>query len=288
MIGSPWRRVAAVAVIAMVATLFLTSPPAHSQRRKKATPTPTETPTPTPTPTPEVIMWNFDRDKPHTVAAGWKALLADWQVIPDQSAPSQPNAYGLPPGRLLSSLLYMMEYYPMTVVTDPREYSNFTLELMFKAGGGRLNCSGGVLFRYVDENNYYLLRAGCPSDFFGLVRVKDGQANVLKETVVPTDTGVWYKMRVVAQGGRFTCYSSDKLAFEVTDSKIAKGRVGLWAHADSQARFDNVTITLPLAGAPQGEPGAAPAEGAAPTDEGASGEAPPPMPGAGSLPPPPP
>ncbi|MGH7865600.1 MAG: hypothetical protein ACREQB_11450, partial [Candidatus Binataceae bacterium] len=112
MIASPWRRLAAVAVIAVVATLLLTSPPAQSQRRKKATPTPTETPTPTPTPTPEVIMWNFDQDKPHAPAKGWKALLEDWQVIPDPSAPSQPNSYGLPPGRMMYSLLYMMEYYP--------------------------------------------------------------------------------------------------------------------------------------------------------------------------------
>jgi hypothetical protein len=153
--------------------------------------------------------------------------------------------------------------------------------------GGRLNCSGGVLFRYVDENNYYLLSAGCPSDFYTLVRVNDGKPDVLKQSVVPTDTDVWYKMKLVAQGPRLTAYSSDKLAFEVSDSKIEKGRIGLWAHADSQARFDNVTVTLPLPGTEAEAPGAAPGEGAAPPAEGVGGGAPPPPP-SGSLPPPPP
>jgi hypothetical protein len=37
------------------------------------------------------------------------------------------------------------------------------------------------------------------------------------------------------------------MVFDVDDAKIAKGRIGLWASDDSQARFDDVTLTLPLA-----------------------------------------
>jgi hypothetical protein len=66
---------------------------------------------------------------------------------------------------------------------------------------------------------------------------------------VPTDKGSWYKLKVWAQGSHFSCYDDNKLIFDFDDSKIAKGRIGLWASDDSQARFDDVTLTLPLSGA---------------------------------------
>jgi hypothetical protein len=33
------------------------------------------------------------------------------------------------------------------------------------------------------------------------------------------------------------------MVFDFDDKGIAKGRIGLWARDDSEARFDNVTIT---------------------------------------------
>ena len=44
----------------------------------------------------------------------------------------------------------------------------------------------------------------------------------------------------------FLAIDDGKLLFDVQDSKIAKGRLGLWSSNDSQARFDNLTLTLPL------------------------------------------
>ena len=75
----------------------------------------------------------------------------------------------------------------MAVMTDPPEYSDFTVETSFKSLGGRFDCSGGLIFRYVDDKNFYLLSAGCPSDYFALSRMTNGKLDVLKQSVVPTD-----------------------------------------------------------------------------------------------------
>lgn len=265
MTGKAWLRSAVVVAAGVAFTMTLTSQAAWSRAKKKIEPTATPTVTPTATATPEVKAWNFDQDKAAAPAAGWTAVLGDWQVIPDPSAPSKPNTYGLPPGRMLQSLLSALQYYPMTVLTDPTEYSDFTLEASFKSAGGRFDCSGGIIFRYVDKNNFYVLSAGCPSDYFQLSRISGGKFDVLKQTVVPTDRDTWYKIKVVAQGGHFMCYDDNKMIYDFDDSKIAKGRIGLWASDDSQARFDNVTLTLPpevgssTSGAPAAEssPGAA-------------------------------
>ncbi len=252
--GNSWLRSAAVVAAGIVMTVLVTSPAAYSKSKKKAsTPEPTPTLTATPTPTPEVKVWNFDSDKAGSVPAGWKALEGDWQIIPDPTAPSKPNTYGLPEGRLISSLTHALNYYPMTIVTDPTEYSDFTFEAAFKSVGGRFDCSGGIIFRYVNDQNYYLLSAGCPNDYFALTRVLNGNVDILKQTVVPTDKDNWYKLKVTAVGGHFLCYDDTKMVFDFDDSKIAKGRVGLWSRDDSQARFDDVTITKRLAGQAESE-----------------------------------
>jgi hypothetical protein len=147
-------------------------------------------------------------------------------------------------------------------MTDPPDYSDFTVEASFKSIGGRFDCSGGLIFRYVDEKNFYLLSAGCPSDYFALSRMTNGKLDVLKQSVVPTDRDIWYKLKVNATGGHFMCYDDGKMIFDYDDNKIAKGKVGLWARDDSEARFDNLTITLPLAGSSEG--GAAPAASPSP------------------------
>src|SRR5712692_2350361 len=130
--GNSWLRSAAVVAAGIVMTVLVTSSAAYSKPKKKAAATPTPTLTPTATPTPEVHVWNFDSDKAGTVPAGWKALEGDWQVIPDPTAPSQPNTYGLTgKGSWIKSLTNALEYYPMSVMTEPTEYSNFTLESAF-------------------------------------------------------------------------------------------------------------------------------------------------------------
>jgi len=66
----------------------------------------------------------------------------------------------------------------------------------------------------------------------------------LKQSVVPTDKDTWYRLKVVAQGGHFSCYDDDKMVFDFDDNKIAKGRIGVWARDDSQAQFDDIKVTV--------------------------------------------
>src|ERR1035437_3116008 len=97
--GNSWLRSAGIVAAGIIVTVLVISPDAH--------------------------VWNFDQDKAGEVPAGWKALEGDWQVIADPSAPSKPNTFGLPAGRLLQSLNSALQYYPMAIQSDPTEYSDF-------------------------------------------------------------------------------------------------------------------------------------------------------------------
>src|SRR5258708_12737014 len=127
-------RSAAVVAAGLVMTVLIISPAAYSKgKKKKAAEEPTATLTPSPTPTPEAKVWNFDSDKAGEVPSGWKAIEGDWQVIADPSAPSKPNTFGLPAGRLLKSLTSALEYYPMAIKTYPTAYPPFPLNAHFKS-----------------------------------------------------------------------------------------------------------------------------------------------------------
>ncbi len=84
-----------------------------------------------------------------------------------------------------------------------------------------------------------------------------GKLDQLQQKVVAIDAGNWYKIKLEVQGDHFLAYDEGKMLFDVQDSKIAKGRIGLWSSNDSQARFDNLTLTLPLPGASGGDTGGA-------------------------------
>ena len=93
---------------------------------------------------------------------------------------------------------------------------------------------------------------GCPSDYVQLLRMYQGKMDQLQQKVVAIDAGNWFKIKLEAQADHFIAYDEGKMLFDVQDNKIAKGRIGLWSSNDSQARFDNLTLTLPLPGADAG------------------------------------
>lgn len=264
-----WLRSAALIVAGVMAAVVTAAPPAYS-KKKKEVPTPTATMTATATATPEAKMWNFDNDKAGALPEGWQDIDgAGWEVFSDPTAPSQPNDFGLPAGRMITSLTHGLEYHPKVVMKDPTEYSDFTAEIQFKPIKGYFDCSGGLIVRYADADNYYVLALGCPSDYVQLLRMYKGKIDQVQQKVVAIDAGNWYKIKLEVQGDHFIAYDEGKMLFDVQDNKIAKGRIGLWSSNDSQARFDNLTLTLPLpgaagsdtgggAGAPAGTPGAPP------------------------------
>ncbi len=268
MAGNSWLRSAAVMTVAAI----LAAQPAYG-RPRKLPPAPTVTPTTIPTPGLEVKTWNFDLDQAHQLASGWEVVSGDWQVLPDPTAPSRPNTFGLPAGRLFTSLIHGLGSNSIALLKNSTEYTDLTLQVELKPVMGYLDCSGGVVLRYVNPENFYVVSVGCPSDYFQLIRMFKGKREVVRQKVVATDQGNWYKIKIEVQGNRFVAYEDNEMVLDATDSKIARGRVGLWAANDSQARFDNFALTLSTAASGEGgtgETGVGPAA--------AGGLAPPPPP----------
>ncbi len=99
----------------------------------------------------------------------------------------------------------------------------------------------GLLFRYVDDDNHYMVRhkgAG-DSTLLQLVRVRDSVETVLAEQGVRLATNEWYRIAVEASGRRILVRLDGREFFDVGDHAFSFGRIGLYV-ADPTGENDEI------------------------------------------------
>jgi hypothetical protein len=142
--------------------------------------------------------------------------------------------------------------FPMAVI-DGLVATNVDLSVRFKPVSGRRDKAAGLVWRYRDENNYYVVRANANEDNVVLYKVVDGVRRDLpvrgegrtygKRSDVPA--GEWGSLRVVTNGSVFEVYHNGRKLYEVEDSTfIGPGKVGVWTKADSITWFDDLVVVV--------------------------------------------
>jgi hypothetical protein len=117
---------------------------------------------------------------------------------------------------------------------------------------GATDQAGGLVWRYRDKDNYYLLRANALENNLVLYKVEAGKRSDLKPRgagmfaygrkakVVP---GEWGTLRVIVKGPLFEAFLNGERLFEVEDRTFTgAGQVGVWTKADSVTYFDDLRI----------------------------------------------
>jgi hypothetical protein len=130
---------------------------------------------------------------------------------------------------------------------------NVALTVRFKPVSGQIDQAAGLVWRYKNANNYYVVRANALEDNVVLYKMKDGKRSDLKPTgswpfaygkSAPVPGEKWSTLHVLVQGEKFAVYLNDEHLFDVEDETFPEGgRVGLWTKADSITSFDDFTIT---------------------------------------------
>ena len=140
--------------------------------------------------------------------------------------------------------------FPVAVVSDVLA-ADVDLSARFKPVSGRVDQAAGLVWRFWNEDNYYIVRANALENNVVLYKVENGKRTDLpvkgegrtygKKAQVPS--GQWSTLRVVATGPRFEVFFNDGKLYEVEDTTFTQpGKVGLWTKADSVTQFDDVTI----------------------------------------------
>ena len=141
--------------------------------------------------------------------------------------------------------------FPVAVLTDVTAV-NADLSVRFKPVSGRVDQAAGLVWRYQNEDNYYIVRANALEDNVVLYKVQNGRRTDLpvkgegrtygKKTEVPS--GQWSTLRVVANGRLFEVYFNGTKLYEVEDATFMQaGKVGVWTKADSVTYFDDLSVT---------------------------------------------
>ena len=136
-------------------------------------------------------------------------------------------------------------------------YEEFTgkdidLSVRFRPLSGKLDQAGGIVWRYKDANNYYIVRANALENNVVLYKMQNGKRTDLKPAgssflsygkSANVPRGVWNSLRIVAKGQLFSVYLNREHLFDVEDETFqGAGKVGLWTKADSVTLFDDLTI----------------------------------------------
>ncbi len=169
---------------------------------------------------------------------------ADWKLQEVAGAPSGKLAV-IQLSNDKASARFPVMVYDKIVARD----ADFSVR--FKAVAGKDDQAAGLVWRYKDHNNYYIVRANALEDNVVLYIVKDGKRNDLPlkgkgktyGEKVPVSKTEWSTLGMQVRGDLFTVLFNGKPLFEVEDKTFADaGRIGLWTKSDSVMLFDDLVI----------------------------------------------
>jgi hypothetical protein len=168
-----------------------------------------------------------------------------WEIVHDESAPA-------PPWVLAQvSRDRTAGRFPLAI-WDAKAIRDGEVSVAFKAVEGTIDQAAGIVWRYQDPNNHYIVRANALENNVALYKVENG----IRLSIAPKERasrsygvkrkipgGQWNTLKITFQDSLFTVLLNGERLFEAEDSTFAQaGKAGLWTKADSLTYFDEFTI----------------------------------------------
>ena len=193
---------------------------------------------------PANAAWNFDDVPVGKLPPGWNAQatnpkgpLAIWQVIRDATAPSSDHVLAMTNSNHTSGGTFNLCW------TNTASFLNGEIEVRFKAVKGEEDQGGGVIWRALDKDNYYIARFNPLEDNFRLYTVRNGHRKTLADARIALSAGRWHSLRIVQNGKHYEGYLDRKKLLDGTDGLFSKpGGVGVWTKADAVTSFDDFSV----------------------------------------------
>jgi hypothetical protein len=210
-------------------------------------------------PTAAAEVLDFEKDRAGEAPAGFAIDQTGpgepprWRVEEDASAPSGKHVL------VQRSADETRSRFPLAIY-DEAALADGTVSVRFEALTGSIDRAAGIVWRYRDTANYYVVRANALEQNVVLYKVERGRRSDLdpvgsgmfaygKKAAVRS--GVWHELRVEVKGDLFRVSLDGAHLFDVRDATFAgSGKVGLWTKADSVTAFDDLSIVAAPAPGP--------------------------------------
>jgi hypothetical protein len=193
---------------------------------------------------------DFESDKVGQAPAGFSFELTGsgrpgvWVVRKDEAAADRGNVLAQTDADRTSYR------FPIAVFNDVTA-RDVDISVRFRPVSGGVDQAAGLVWRYRDANNYYIVRANALEGNVVLYKVENGKRADLpvkgsgrtygKKADVPKNA--WSQMGVTVRGPLFTVSLNGQGLYEVEDATFAgAGKAGVWTKADSVTYFDDLTV----------------------------------------------
>jgi hypothetical protein len=197
----------------------------------------------------EVIR--FDSTALGSLPSGWSVGMTHaggpprWEVVRDETAPHLPFVLAQLSRDSTAGRFPLAIWNSATV-------RNGEVSVAFKAVDGSIDRAAGIVWRYQDPNNYYIVRANALENNVVLYKVEAGVRLSIAPKGLPSrsygvkheiPSGRWIMLRVVFKHNLFTVFLNGDRLFDVEDQTFGQaGKTGLWTKADSLTYFADFTV----------------------------------------------
>ena len=143
--------------------------------------------------------------------------------------------------------------FPVAIYNDFAA-KDVDIAMQFKAVSGHGDQGAGLVWRYRDQNNYYITRCNALEDNCTIYHVVNGRRVAFLNQNVKVASSAWHTLRLQATGDHFVVTYDGKNVLDARDGTFKDaGKVGLWTKADSVIYFDDLQVrnlATPAAAAP--------------------------------------
>lgn len=186
-----------------------------------------------------------------------EAKPGEWKIIeveaPSAFKPLTPFATKTSKAAVLAQLARdpTDEHFPV-LVYEGEVFGDFTFTTKFRCEAGKVEQMAGVVFRYQDPDNYYIVRASALGNSFRFYKFVAGIRSAPIGPSVPIPTGAWGTMSINCEGNKIRVLLNEKPVIpEMSDNSFLSGKVGFWTKSDSVSYFADARVNykprIPLA-----------------------------------------
>ena len=174
-------------------------------------------------------------------AGNWTILSAK---IPSLLAPLTPQAESMASQLVLAQTSQdpTDEHFPL-LVYQGESFKNFKLTTRFKMISGIAEQMAGVVFRYQNASNVYVVRASALGHNVRFYKMVNGQRSDPIGPTVDLSLDKWYQLSVQCTGNQITIWLDDSLVMPpLQDNTFNSGKVGFWTKSDAVSYFNGFTV----------------------------------------------
>jgi hypothetical protein len=190
----------------------------------------------------EPITVDFQATAVDKLPAGFSSAVTggggppSWLVVEDSTASGS--------GRVLAQQSTDRTSYRFPLcIYDYLSARDVEVSVRFKPVSGTVDQAAGLVTRFKDQDNYYVVRANALEDNVRLYKVERGKRTQLASASVKVLPQQWQSLTLVVKRTHFWVSLNDRLLFETEDATFkSAGKVGLWTKADSVTYFDGFNV----------------------------------------------